>query len=239
MKSSVSNPYLTIPRLEKIPFLVHGFGTIDWREDDLMINPEWRDFRLVTLKQVHSDFVRIVEQDTASGLRGDAMITAKSFLFLAIKSADCLPVFVVDDERRVIAACHCGWRGTLKRVMQQVVKSLKDNFRCSIPSLLVGMGPCIARECYEVGEEVLREFKAGGLSLDSFQPHPDRKEKYFFDLRRANATQLIDLGVHESNIHSLNTCTHCQDRFPSYRRDGHRTGRMLSFIGVRSDSVTQ
>ena len=236
MRSSVSIPYLTIPRLERIPFLFHGFGTIDWNEDDLKSNPRWRDFRLVTLKQVHSDIVRIVEQETSSDLRGDAMITAQPFLFLAIKSADCLPVFVVDEEKRVIAACHCGWRGTLKRVVQQVIKGLRDHYRCSIPSLRVGMGPCIAAECYEVGEEVSRDFRNEGLSLDSFQPHPDREEKYFFDLRQANVSQLVELGVQESNIHSLNACTHCQSRFASYRRDGQQAGRMLSFIGMRSNT---
>jgi YfiH family protein len=218
--------------LEKIPFLIHGFGTIHWNEDDFKKNPGWRNFRLITLIQIHSDIVRLVEKNTGRELRGDAMITAQPLRFLVIKSADCLPVFLVDEEKRVIAACHCGWRGTHKRVIQQVIKSLIDQFRCSVSSLLVGMGPCIGRECYEVGEEVLGDFKAGGLSLDSFLAHPDRKGKYCLDLKQANVSQLVELGIQESNIHSLNICTHCQNQFSSYRRDRKKNGRMLSFIGM-------
>ncbi len=234
MRSSMLTPYLTIPRLEKIPFLVHGFGTIQWGENDFKMNPGWRNFRLVALEQVHSDIVHFVDKDTGSDLRGDALITDQPFLFLLIKSADCLPVFVVDEGKRVIAACHCGWRGTHKKVVQQVIKGLKDHHRCSISSLIVGMGPCIGKECYEVGEEVFQDYKVEELGLDSFWPHPDRRNKYIFDLRKANVSQLVDLGVRESNIHSLNICTHCQDRFPSYRREGKKTGRMLSFIGMKS-----
>lgn len=233
MISSMSYSYWTIPRLEGIPFLVHGFGTTNWREDDLGKNPGWRDFRFISLEQIHSDIVHFVEKDTARNLRGDAVITDKPFRFLIIRSADCLPVFVVDESRRVIAACHCGWRGTQKRVVQRVVEGLRDHYRCSVSSLIVGLGPCIAKECYEVGEEILQGFTRKGLSVESFKSHPSREGKVFFDLRQANVSQLMDLGIQKENIHSLNICTHCQERFPSYRRDGKKTGYMLSFIGKK------
>jgi len=233
MTSSIPSSYLTIPRLKTIPFLVHGFGTIHLKKGDFRKNPGWRDFRLITLEQIHSDIVRFVEGEPDRNLRGDGMITSQPLLLLIIKSADCLPVFVVDESRRVIAACHCGWRGTKKRVVQRVVDGLKNHYGCSGSSLIVGLGPCIARECYEVGEEVFRDFGDEGLALDSFKPHPTRTGKYVFDLRQANISQLIESGVKQNNIFSLNVCPHCQNRFASYRRDGKRTGRVLSFIGMK------
>jgi len=233
MMLTATPEYLTIPRLGKIPFLIHGFGTRNWREEDFRLNLEWRDFQLISLNQIHSDVVHFVNGDIGRNPKGDAMITDQPLRFLIIKSADCLPIFLVDESRKVIAACHCGWRGTQKRVIQRVVQNLLDHYGCSISSLLVGMGPCIEKECYEVGEEVFRDFENEGLSLDSFQPHPYRKGKYFFDLRQENVSQLIDLGVKKSNIQSLNICTHCQSRFSSYRRDRKKAGRMLSFIGMK------
>ncbi len=234
MRPSAPPEYLTIPRLERIPFLVHGFGTRNWAEEDIRKKLEWRGFRLISLAQIHSDVVHIVKKNFWRSPKGDAIITDQPFRFLIIKSADCLPIFLVDRSKRVIGACHCGWRGTQKRVIQRVVQCLRDKFRCSIPSLLVGMGPCIAKECYEVGKEVFRGYEDEGLPLDSFQPHPYQKDKYFFDLRQANFSQLIEIDVRESNIHSLNICTHCQNRFPSHRRDRKKAGRMLSFIGMKA-----
>jgi YfiH family protein len=165
-------------------------------------------------------------------LEGDAMITDRPGIFLIIQTADCLPVFVVDEERRAIAAVHCGWRGTAKRVLQKCVETMRSSFGCAPDALLVALGPCIAATCYEVGEDVLMEFIRAGFPEDLFQPHPESERKYDLDLEKANRIQLTELGVSGANIHSVQLCTHCDDSLLSYRRDRTTTNRLLNFIGL-------
>lgn len=229
-----SNPvdFFTIPRLEKIRFLFHGFGTKNWKEKDFEKSPEWKNFKPVFLDQIHSNVVHFVDKVPAENLKGDGMITHLPFFFLIIKTADCLPVLIIDERRRLIAAVHCGWRGTRKKVVQRVIQSLETHYECSPSSLLVAMGPRIGKDCYEVGEDVRQGYREEGLSSDFFFPHPHRDKKYFLDLKKSNFFQLLDSGVQEKNIYSLDICTHCDQRFPSSRRDGEKAGRMLSFIGM-------
>ncbi len=226
--------FLTIPRLNQIPYLVHGFGTKKWKDTDFKKRPEWAGFRLLFLNQVHSSTIRFIDRLPEKRLRGDAMITDIPELFLIIKSADCLPVLLVDEFRKIIAAVHCGWRGTSKRVIQRAIQGMADRYKCRPPSLLVALGPCIEGGCYEVGEDVLKCFKQEGLSSDFFRAHPSKEKKYLFDLKGENISQMLSLGIEKKNIYCADGCTHCDEYFPSHRREREKAGRMLSFIGMSS-----
>ncbi len=226
--------YSTIPRLEQIPFLIHGFGIRLWEEDDYKNRPEWKDFKLVFLDQIHSNIIQVINNIPEEKLKGDAMITGLPFLLLIIKTADCLPALIVDESEKVIAAVHCGWRGTSKRVAQKVIQSMKDNYGSNPEALLVALGPCIGHECYEVGEDVYQSFKQEGLSTEFFLNNPLRQRKYLFDLKGANISQMVSAGVKEKNIFSPDICTHCHESLPSFRRDKDKAGRTLSFIGMSS-----
>jgi YfiH family protein len=223
---------LKIPSWESIPFLVHGFGTKQWREEDFKRHKELKDFKLLFLRQIHSDIIHVIDQIPVQKLTGDAMLTGQKGVLLSIKTADCLPVLMVDRKQKAVAAVHCGWKSTSQGVIQKVVKGMELHFGCKSSSLLVAMGPCMGRNCYEVGDDVRQEFERKGLSLKPFQPHPSQSEKYFLDLKRANGIQLVDAGVGESNISEVDLCTHCEDDLLSYRRDKKCSGRMLSFIGL-------
>ena len=224
--------YWTVPRLEEVPFIVHGFGTKHWKENDFERKPELARFRRLFLKQTHSDIVRVIRAIPDRLLEGDAMVTDQSGILLIISTADCLPVFIVDTVEKIIAAVHCGWQGTHKRVLQKTVKTMTANFGSAPGSLLVAMGPCIASSCYEVGEDVLSEFVQSGLSREVFQSHPSRKNKYFLDLNKANRMQLTELGVRAENIVSVDLCTHCDDDLLSYRRGEKTAQRLMNFIGL-------
>jgi len=224
---------ITIPRLERIPFLVHGFGTKDWKDKDFKQRPEWKRFRLLFLNQVHSDIIRFIDSIPEKELRGDAMVTGLPSLLLLIKTADCLPVLVVDEPRRVIAAVHCGWRGTSKGVVKRAIQGMEEHYGCQPPGLLVGLGPCIEGECYEVGKDVFQAYKRERLKIEFFRKHPSKKGKYLFDLKGENISQLVSAGVEEKNIYSADCCTYCDNSLPSFRRDKERAGRMLSFIGMK------
>jgi YfiH family protein len=224
--------YGMIPRLEKVPYLIHGFGTRKWEDNDYHNRPEWKEFKLVFLDQIHSNIIHVIDSIPEEKLKGDAMITGLPFLLLIIKTADCLPVLVVDEAQKVIAAVHSGWRGTSKRVVQKAIQRMKDQYGCHPSSLLVALGPCIAPECYEVGENVYQSFEEGGLSTEFFRNHPLRRKKYLFDLKGANVSQMVSVGVEEKNVFSSGICTHCQESLPSFRRDKDKAGRTLSFIGM-------
>jgi YfiH family protein len=224
--------YSTIPRLEQIPFLIHGFGTRLWEDDGYKNRPEWKDFKLVFLDQIHSNIIQVIDNIPEEKLKGDAMITGLPFLLLIIKTADCLPALIVDESQKVIAAVHCGWRGTSKRVVQKVIQSMKDHYGSNPGALMVALGPCIGHECYEVGEDVYQSFKQEGLSTQFFRNHPLRRQKYLFDLKGANLSQMVSAGVEEKNVFSAEICTHCHENLPSFRRDKDKAGRALSFIGM-------
>ena len=108
---------LSLPRFNEIPRLVHGFGTRSWKLADFRRAAPWNLFKLIIMDQVHSDIVHIVSTVPARKLRGDGLITSLPGVFLTIKTADCLPVFMVDEKQRVVGAVHCGWRGTQQRIL--------------------------------------------------------------------------------------------------------------------------
>ena len=226
--------YLTEPRLGRIPWLIHGFGTAAWAEADFAKVREWNGFRPVILDQVHSDIIHCVDTPPDGRLEGDALITSAPGLFLVVKTADCLPVLVADEARRVVAAVHCGWRGTWKRILEQVVGELRARYGCDPGALLAALGPCIGPECYEVGLEVRERFEAAGFPDSLFRPNPAAAEKYFLDIRAANSLGLRRAGLGPENVLSLDACTRCRPELLSYRRDGTSEGRMYAFIGMKA-----
>ena len=224
--------FLTIPQFRRIPFLRHGFGNAQWKEKDFARREDWKDFSLVWLDQVHSEIVHFIRKVPDKNLRGDALVTGLPLIFLIIKTADCLPILLVDQAGRAIAAVHCGWKGTLDRVVEKVVLGMKDHYGSEPGELLAAFGPCIGRDCYEVGEDVRESYADRGFPEAIFGPLPGRREKFLLDLKEANRLQLLRLGFRPRHIFSVDVCTHCHSSFLSYRRDKSRVGRMLSFIGM-------
>lgn len=228
----LSSSVVTVPRLERIPFLRHGFGNRNRQEKDFKRGGEWAGFRPLFLKQVHSDIVHFIDEMPRQRLRGDALVTRLPGLLLVIKTADCLPVLLVDEKTRVIAAVHGGWKGTRLRVLEKAVRGMLERYSADPGSLLAALGPCIGGGCYEVGDDVRGFYAGGGFSESLFSPIPNRPGKYLFDLRAAARLQLLGLGLREEKILTVGICTHCDLAYPSYRRDKEDCGRMLSFIGL-------
>ena len=89
--------------------------------------PVRRAWSLVTIRQIHSDLIRCVEEIPEEPLTGDGLITATAGLVLAIQTADCLPVILVDAKRQAIGVFHAGWRGTVQRIVE---KGVGEMVRC-------------------------------------------------------------------------------------------------------------
>jgi len=216
-----SHQVYRVRALDQFEWLEHGFGT---RGSENF----WPADRLATLHQIHSDIV--VRAGARSGRigDGDALIENSPGKLVGVKTADCIPILMVDSRNRAVAAVHAGWRGTLSRIAQKAVQHLEGNFSSHAEDLHVAIGPGIGKCCYEVGAEVAFEFRQYDQALS------DSTHSAHLDLVEINRQQLIESGVPPAKIYSAGLCTRCQaNDFHSYRRDHDRAGRMLSVIGQR------
>jgi purine-nucleoside/S-methyl-5'-thioadenosine phosphorylase / adenosine deaminase len=215
---------------------------------------------LVTLKQIHSSIVQVVGKADAGDEathKGDGMMTNEPGILLGIQTADCIPVLIADRKKRAVAAFHAGWRGTLKRIVENGVGRMRLEFGSQPNDMVAAIGPGIGACCYAVGEEVRMEFEsqfsyAPELFSEVYDSNPV-KEKYpllfltarapghsnlgpvlHLDLVEANRRQLLDAGLKASNIFVQDDCTSCRtDRYFSHRAEHGFTGRSLSVIGIR------
>lgn len=189
-------------------WLSHGFGT---RHAIPPVEP------MATVKQIHSPEVRVAH---GSGLQGtaDALISLNPGLLLAVKTADCLPILLIDTKRRVFAAVHAGWRGTAAGIAGRAVKSMQAELGAEPQDMEAAIGPGIGCCCFEVGPEVAREFGPW-----------ESVSKTRLDLSKINRSQLEATGLH--TVHEARLCTMCGSGFFSFRREGEKAGRMISFAG--------
>lgn len=152
----------------------------------------------------------------------DGLVTRESFLPLAVFTADCLPIFILDTKQRLAGILHAGWRGTKDNILKAALYILKQEFSSRTEDIICGLGPGIRSCCYEVGAEFNNYFSKSLVR---------RKGKVFLDLAGANLKQLIESGIPEENISDSGICTSCRNKdFFSYRREGLRAGRMMSVI---------
>jgi len=224
---------LTVPALEAIPGLVHGFerrsepaGAESRDETRQRVALGLRQAgRLQLLTQVHG--ARVVAAPVEGRPEADAAWSAQPGVLLGIETADCLPVLLVDPVRRVVAAAHAGWRGTAAGIAARTVEALVEGG--SRPeALLAALGPGIGPCCYEVGDELRAAF--GDLAEAVFRPGP--RGRPHLDVREANLRQLLAAGLRPQRVHHVAECTCCiPGRYHSYRRDGRGAGRMISFVG--------
>ena len=116
--------------------------------------------KLITLRQVHSDLIHLINRIPPDTLSGDALITRERGLLLAVQTADCVPVLLADTKRRAIAAIHAGWRGTLARIVAKTIGRMHMEFGSQPADICAAIGPSIGRCSYEVGPEVASQFSA-------------------------------------------------------------------------------
>ncbi|MBN2370228.1 MAG: polyphenol oxidase family protein [Vicinamibacteria bacterium] len=220
-----------IQALDEIPGLVHGFGKRAPEPESRADARQRCALRLTTfgpvhfLTQIHGD--RIVRAPFTQTPRADgAIVTARGFL-IAVETADCLPIMLVEPLSRAAAIVHAGWRGTAARIAVRALGEVLG--ACGSSSrVMAALGPCIGPCCYEIGEELLSP--TGPFEAPFARRHEDGRHR--LDLRAVNQRQLERAGVPATRIHHVSECTCCRaDSYHSYRRDGPRAGRMISYIG--------
>jgi YfiH family protein len=271
---------LQVPALAKLPWLIHGFSTrpggvspldgeevlnlgfTDWdTRENVLENRRCfqsalgaNDLQLISLQQIHSDVIHHFNAVPHEPSRGDASATNRPGLLLGVQTADCVPILLVDPQRRAIAAIHAGWRGTLARIVVKAIGKMQMHFGTRPAGLLAAIGPSIGGCCYEVGTELATqfhsqfagapdwfdEFRTGDEPnpiqwLDRMPPgHQPPPKNVLLDLKKANRAQLLAAGLRPQNIFASDLCTACHPGLLfSYRRQGPPSGRLLSVIGLR------
>ena len=201
-----------VTELDGMPWLVHGFGT---RQADIPA----RFPGLATLKQIHS--TECVAAEGRGGVlgTGDALLEDTPGAVVAVKTADCVPLLLVDPAHRAVAAVHAGWRGAAANIAQRAVAAMGARFGSRAGDLHAAIGPAIGPCCYEVGPEVAAQFGVNGRA--------------HIDLAATLRRQLEAAGVSAPRIYQAAICTRCTPaEFHSFRRDGAPAGRQYSWAGI-------
>ncbi len=190
--------------------------------EELRIQP------IAHLHQVHSAIVYEVNAPVEGNIDGDGLISASTGLYLAVKVADCYPIFLMDPANMAFGVVHAGWRGSVKGIVEEAVRRMRGRFGTEPSNLIVAIGPGICGKCYEVGAEVARLFNHGISSVNG---------RYYLDLVEYNRNLLRKMGVPDENIVDTGLCTYeDSELFNSYRREG-KVKNMWGVIGL-SDSKT-
>ena len=223
--------FVTLPYLSKIPFISHGFTLrrLDKGQNfDLNLYNQSRSSRVsnnlkkltkligfpttpvITCRQVHHNKIIKVDllQSTPHELRekqGDGLVTNQANVILAVLTADCLPILLIDKKKKAVAAVHAGRKGTMLSIVEKAIDRMGTLFGTVPKNIIAGFGPGINKCCYEV------------------------------DILENNMQQLMAKGVSKKNIFSLDQCTSCRnDLFFSHRADKGKTGRMIGFVMIKN-----
>lgn len=185
---------------------------------------------IVMPHQTHGTRVRRIDAPATEIIEDtDALMTDVPNLCIGVSTADCIPILLYDPQHRSACAVHAGWRGTVKRIAQQAVGSLHDAYG-SEPSLLRAVvGPGIALESFEVGDEVYEQFAEAGFDMAAIAK---KYEKWHIDLPLCNCRQLETMGVRDIQLTGIDTYRQ-YDRYFSARRLGISSGRIFTAIMIR------
>ena len=219
-----------------------------------------KNWPVISLRQIHSDLIHRFdrsEEVPEQRFVADGIVTDTPEIAIAIQTADCLPIILVDPKRRAVGVFHAGWRGTVKRIVEKGVGEMRKEFGSNPRNLLAAIGPGVRGCCYEVGEEVRRRFEsqfayAESLFREAKESDPVREKypllfltarapghselpvKLFLDLVEANRRQLLNAGLMAKNIDTTALCTGCNtDLLFSFRKEKGVTGRMMAAVGIK------
>lgn len=206
------------------------------------------DFSLhdwVGAEQIHDVVIRkVTNSDKGKGsdsyeesFKGtDGFYTNEQGILLTLCYADCVPLFFIAPEQRMIGTAHAGWKGTVKQIAVHMVEQWKQDGIDS-QQIYVTIGPCICKKCYIVDKRVIDLVQNILEDVEQKTYNLIKEGQYELDLREVNRQLLFKAGVPEENIFVTNYCSSCDEsEFFSHRRDHGKTGRMLSFIGWKEES---
>ncbi|VAX16192.1 FIG00003370: Multicopper polyphenol oxidase [hydrothermal vent metagenome] len=204
--------------------LTRGDNPSDVKQNMEMIKDAAGVKAIWTPRQVHGDLLILVT-DTFPDvmIEADAVATNIPGVAIAVRTADCLPVILVDPVTKTVAAIHAGRKGTELSIASKTVKTLEKELDVKAKNLHAGLGPCIRSCCYEVDEKTALYF----------HERCGAREGRLIDIAAANIDQLTSAGLEATNIYDCGICASCEShRFYSHRKDKGATGRFISGVAI-------
>lgn len=187
--------------------------------------------QVVVARLAQGNGLAVILQNDAGKIiaQTDGFLTSQKEIFLSITVADCLPVYLYDPKKQVVGLLHAGWRGLDTHIIDKAIDILRETFKVSAQTLLVGIGPGIGSCHFEVKRDVLEKF----LEYPYVQSKKDNA--YFLNLKQIAKLQLIKNNVQEEHIEINPLCTYCEkNQYFSYRRDKSiPVQAMVACIGMR------
>ncbi len=223
---------LRVSAWECYPWLVHGFSTrltgdfLRWPTDhEIAVVFGALGARTAMLRQEHSNnFVLADRAWSGDRPEADAVLTDRPGVLVGVRTADCLPVLLMDPVRRAVAAVHAGWRGVASGVLPNALRGMEHAYGSRPAGIEAAIGPGIGVCCFEVGDEVAAQFDGEYVDRRRIRPH--------VDLLAALREQLSAAGV--DRVTACSDCTSCDlGKYYSHRAERGRTGRMLAVVGLR------
>lgn len=190
--------------------------------------------KLMRTRQVHGNSIKVVHSATDPIEQTDGLCSTEPGIGLMLLGADCPLILVYDPNVRAVGVVHAGWRGTVRRITENLVTTMTKTFNCQPVDMIAGIGPAICVDCYEVGSEVV---EAASQQLSDLNELIIRKDhKCYFDLIKANEQQLLGAGLQPEQIETSGFCTGCHNEwFHSYRREGKQAGRWGLLAGLADE----
>lgn len=199
--------------------------------------------RIVCSRQTHTTNVRLVtKKDCGKGVTRqadydevDGLITNEPGILLCTSYADCVPLYFIDLKNRAIGLGHSGWRGTVNRMGEAMLKAMQDAYGTKPEDVLAAIGPSICQDCYEVGEEVAEAFKMAFPEEWKYLLKDGAEEgKYQLNLWEANQRILQSAGISKSNLAVTDLCTCCNSAYLfSHRASQGKRGNLAAFMELR------
>lgn len=198
------------------------------------------DDRLVMPHQTHETHVARIDErllalsleERQAALEGyDALMTNLEGICIGVSTADCIPILLYDPQHRAVCAVHAGWRGTVKRIVENAIATMTEVYGSQPADLIAQIGPGISLDSFEVGDEVYDAFAAADFEMETISK---RYNKWHIDLPECNRQQLMACGVSSDSIMLSRICTYKDcERFFSARRLGIHSGRIFTGIMLR------
>lgn len=205
----------------------------------LGISPE----QIVCSDQTHTVNVRKVgRDDCGNGITKpkpyrdvDGLITDEAQVALATFYADCVPLYLVDPEKKAIGLAHSGWRGTVGKIGKATVEAMRREYGCRPEAIRTVIGPSICQECYEVSEDVAEAFKKA-YDPGLWDRLMTRREdgKYQLNLWEACRENFLEAGILPEHISMPEICTCCNPGFLfSHRASKGKRGNLAAFLMLK------
>jgi polyphenol oxidase len=160
----------------------------------------------------------------------DGFYTNEEGILLSLCFADCVPLFFIAPESRMIGIAHAGWKGTVGQIAKEMINAWGRE-GINPQQIFVAIGPSICEKCYIVDQRVINLVENTLVDVETLPYNLINDGQYSLDLREVNRQIIVNSGVPDINIQMTGFCSSCDKEFFSHRRDQGRTGRMVSFIG--------